>query len=364
MPAKKIGKRTVRFESPPSVISSACVGGKREREGPLSEIFDYLSDDAFFGEDSWEKAESKMQTAALEAALSKASLPPSALGCILAGDLLPQCTASSFGLRGFGAPYWGVYGACSTSAESLALAAMLLDGGFFDVAACVTGSHFCSAERQFRTPLEYGGQRTPTAQRTVTGCGAFILSSAASGKALPPLNPHAPAPPTARGGTSAASGKAGVYITHATTGVIIDAGISDPSNMGAAMAPAAYDTISAHLRDLGVPANHYDLIVTGDLGAHGADILTGLLLRDGFDISDRYNDCGLMIYNREEQDMHCGGSGCGCSASVLAGKLIPELRDGSLKRVLFCATGALLSATSALQGESIPGICYAVALER
>jgi stage V sporulation protein AD len=300
----------------------------------MSGYFDSVSDDAYFGEATWEKAESEMQRQTLDLALSKANLPITSLEYLFAGDLLNQCTSSSFAHRRSGLPYIGLYGACSTMAQTLGVAASFIDSGLGDTAACITSSHFCTAERQFRTPLEYGGQRTPTAQWTVTGSGAIILG---------------------------ADG-AGPYITHFTPGILVDAGISDANNMGAAMAPAAFDTLSAHFRDLNISPGYYDLILTGDLGALGADILLDFFARDGVDMSGRYNDCGLMIYDRQIQDVHAGGSGCGCSASVLAGKIIPGLRDGVWNRVLFAATGAMLSSVSSQQGESIPSICYAVSL--
>ncbi len=231
-------------------------------------------------------------------------------------------------------PFFGLYGACSTMGEGLALAAMTLDGGFGEWAGVCASSHFCSAERQYRTPLEYGGQRTPTAQWTVTGAGAAIL---------------------AREGP-------GPYITHVTPGKIVDKGIKDANNMGAAMAPAAYETIKAHLQDTGRKPDFYDLILTGDLGRLGRELLLELFSMDGVDLSDRHNDCGLLIYDLEGQDVHCGGSGCGCCASVVTGYILNGMREGRWQNVLFCPTGALHSPTSLLQGESIPGICHAIAI--
>ncbi len=316
------------------MAASASVVGKKEGEGPLRDSFDLISEDAYFGEKTWEKAESTMQKTALSKALEKANLPPSAVEFIFAGDLLNQCIGSAFGLRESEIPFFGLYGACSTMGESLALASMTIDGGFADCTAAVTSSHFCSAERQFRLPLEYGGQRTPTAQWTVTGSGAVILTS------------DGPGP----------------YVKHVTAGKIVDAGIKDANNMGAAMAPAAYSTLSAHFQDFGLTPSDYDLIVTGDLAAMGAGILVDFFKNDGIDLSHNYNDCGLMIFSREGQDVHAGGSGCGCSASVLGGHLIPGMRNGLWNKILFAATGALLSPTSTLQGESIPCICTAVTL--
>ena len=333
MKQKRIGTQTVRFADPPSVIGSACVGGKKEGDGPLGNSFDLISPDAYFGEQSWEKAESAMQRMAFSQAMNKAKLSTSALDYIFAGDLLNQCTASAFSMRDTEVPFFGLYGACSTMAEAISLAAMSIDGGYADTACAVTSSHFCSAERQFRLPLEYGGQRTPTAQWTATAAGAAVLSAEGCGP----------------------------YVTAVTTGRIRDAGITDANNMGAAMAPAAYETLSAHFRDLALRPEDYDLIVTGDLGLIGRGVVMDFFLRDGLDIAPYYDDCGLLLYDRERQDVHAGGSGCGCGAAVLCGWLLEGLRSGRWSNLLFCATGALLSPTSVGQGESIPGICHAVA---
>ena len=334
MANKKLGRQTVALQDPPSVIGSAAVVGKKEGEGPLAATFDHISQDDSFGERSWEKAESAMQKLALAAALSKAGLSVPGLDYLLAGDLLNQCIGSGFAVRGQDVPFLGLYGACSTMAESLSLASMLLDGGYGTKIAAMTSSHFCSAERQYRSPLEYGGQRTPTAQWTVTGSGCVILAD------------QGPGP----------------YITHVTTGKVVDKGIKDAANMGAAMAPAAYSTLSAHFQDTGRKPSDYDLIVTGDLGQLGRDIVADWFHRDGMDLKN-FNDCGTLIYDLEGQDVHCGGSGCGCSAVVLAGMLLNGMAGGRWKRILFCGTGALLSPTSSQQGESIPAICHAVALD-
>ena len=334
MANKKLGRQTVALQDPPSVIGSAAVVGKKEGEGPLAATFDHISQDDSFGERSWEKAESAMQKLALAAALRKAGLSVSGLDYLLAGDLLNQCIGSGFAVRGQDVPFFGLYGACSTMAESLSLASMLLDGGYGTKIAAMTSSHFCSAERQYRSPLEYGGQRTPTAQWTVTGSGCVILAD------------QGPGP----------------YITHVTTGKVVDKGIKDAANMGAAMAPAAYSTLSAHFQDTGRKPSDYDLIVTGDLGQLGRDIVADWFHRDGMDLKN-FNDCGTLIYDLEGQDVHCGGSGCGCSAVVLAGMLLNGMAGGRWKRILFCGTGALLSPTSSQQGESIPAICHAVALD-
>ncbi len=336
MATKHVGRQTLALSAPPSFLGHACVVGKKEGEGPLRDSFDIINSDSLFGEKTWEKAESAMVKAALEAALKKSSLSPGDIDYVFAGDLLSQCSGSSFGIRGTDIPFFGIYGACSTMAESLALAAMCLDGGFAQHTMAVTSSHFCSAERQFRLPLEYGGQRPMSAQWTVTGSGAAVL----------------------------AAGGPGPYITHITPGRIVDWGITDAANMGAAMAPAAYDTLSTHFSDLGISPGEYDLIVTGDLGAVGSDILIDFFKKDGTDISKNHRDCGLMIFDKNTQDVHSGGSGCGCSASVLCGYLLNGMREGRWEKMLFAATGALLSPTTTLQGESIPSICCAVSISR
>ena len=320
---------------PPVIIGNACVVGKKEGEGPLRESFDHVEQDDTFGEKSWEKAESSMQKMALSIALSKAGQAVSNLDVLFAGDLLNQCIGSGFAVRGQDVPFFGLYGACSTMAEGLALAAMLLDGGFGEFTGAVTSSHFCSAERQYRTPLAYGGQRTPTAQWTVTGSGAVVLAA------------NGPGP----------------RVTHVTVGKIVDKGIKDANNMGGAMAPAAYATLTAHFQDTGRQPSFYDLIVTGDLGKLGKEIVTDFFRRDKVELSN-LDDCGTLIFDLENQDVHRGGSGCGCSSTVLAGYLLNGLRAGKWNNILFCGTGALLSPTSTQQGESIPSICHAVAIQR
>ena len=331
---KKLGRQTAALPSRPRIIASAAVGGKREGEGPLKDCFDRVSADSYFGEESWERAESHMIRECFNLACNKAGLA-AAPDYIIAGDLLNQCVSSAFAMKDSGAPYFGVYGACSTMAESLTLAAMLVDGGYAETACAVTGSHFCTAERQYRYPLEYGGQRTPTSQWTVTGAGAAIVGALGRGP----------------------------YISHVTTGRIVDAGINDANNMGAAMAPAAYDTLCVHFADTGRAPEYYDAIFTGDLGALGHDIVQDMFAADGVKLGARYMDCGVLIYDLRTQDVHAGGSGCGCCASVLCGHILPAMRKGIWKRVLVAATGALMSPTSAQQGASIPGICHAVAIE-
>ena len=331
---KRIGRRTVALEHPPSVISYANIGGKLEGEGPLREHFDELDQDSFFGEKTWEKAESAMQKRVLQRALDQIKLKPGDLDYIFAGDLLNQCIGSSFGLREFGVPFYGLYGACSTMGESLSLAAMAIDGGFAEKAAAMTSSHFCTAERQYRMPVPYGNQRTPTAQWTATAAGCTILASQGEGP----------------------------YITHVTCGKIVDKGIADANNMGAAMAPAAYDTLSAFFQDTKTKPQDYDLVVTGDLGELGHAIVRDFFSKDGIDMGEHFQDCGLLLYDREKQDLQAGGSGCGCSASVLNGYLLSGMRQGKWKKIVFAPTGALLSPTSSFQGESIPSICHALCI--
>ena len=330
----RLGRQTVALERPSVILSHAAVGGRQEGDGPLSDYFDHLCEDSFFGEKTWEKAESAMQKMALSRALEKAALTPEELDYILAGDLLNQCIGTSFGLRDFGIPFYGLYGACSTMGESLALASLLIAGGFARRAGAMTSSHFCTAERQYRMPVPYGSQRPPTAQWTATAAGCTVLTAEGEGP----------------------------YVTHVTCGKIVDRGITDANNMGAAMAPAAYDTLSAFFRDTKTGPRDYDLIITGDLGELGHAIVRDFFAKDGIDLGSHFQDCGMLLYDREKQDMHAGASGCGCSASVLNGYLLTELRRGTWKDILFAPTGALLSPTSSFQGESVPGICHLVRL--
>ncbi len=328
------GRQSFVFSNPPSVLSYASVAGKKESQGPLGGSFDITSQDTTFGEKTWEKAETQMQKQALELALQKAKLKQEQLDAAFMGDLLNQCVGSSFTMRNNNIPTFGLYGACSTMAEALLLAGMGIAGGFCRRTLALTSSHFASSERQYRFPLGYGGQRTPTAQWTVTGAGAVIL------------------------------GREGVgpYVCGGTAGCIVDMGIKDANNMGAAMAPAAFSTIRAHFDDLNLCPEDYDLIVTGDLGRLGHEIVADLFHREGVTLGNRYQDCGMLIFDCQKQDVHCGGSGCGCSASVLCGHLLGMLRRGEVKKLLFCGTGALLSPLSTQQGESIPSVCHAVSL--
>ena len=332
---KKLGRQTVKFDNPPVITASAAVVGDKEGEGPLKDGFDYVSHDPYFGEKTWEKAESTMLKQCFYTVCDKAELDVCDLDCIYSGDLLNQCISSAYAFRRCGVPYFGLYGACSTMGESMLLAAMGIDGGFAEKVCAITGSHFCSSERQYRFPLEYGGQRTPTSQWTVTGAGAVILRENGDGP----------------------------RITHATVGKIVDAGIIDANNMGAAMAPAAYETLKAHFADTGRTPDYYDMIITGDLGAIGHDIVEDMFRRDGKSLGKFYTDCGVMIFDREKQDVHAGGSGCGCSASVFSAFIMRGFKEYRWQKVLFAPTGALMSPTASQQGESIPGICHALAIE-
>lgn len=330
--AKRVGKYTIQMENMPSIEGFASVCGKKEAEGPLGKFFDQTFDDTTLGESSWEKAESKLQSKAVNLAIEKSKINESDIDFIFAGDLLNQCISSTFGLRNFNIPFLGQYGACSTMAQTLALASIMVDTGIARNCIAVTSSHFCSAERQFRFPLEYGGQRTPTAQWTVTGSGAIVVGS--NGQ-----NPK---------------------ISSVTIGRITDLGITDANNMGAAMAPAAAATLEDFFRDTNSQPDDYDLILTGDLGEMGSKLMEELLARNGFDVKNNHKDCGLLIYDQETQDVHAGGSGCGCSAVVLCSMILNKLKNNELKNIIFMATGALMSPTSTQQGESIPSIAHLI----
>ena len=326
---------TILFEAPPSAVAYAAVGGKKEAEGPLADAFDMLIADTLCGEKTWEKAESDFARYCLEAALKKGRLQADALDAVFAGDLQCQCTASAYTMRGFDTPYLGLYGACSTMAEGFGLAACMVAGGHMQYAAAMSSSHFCAAERQFRTPLDYGGKRTPTAQWTVTGAGAAILAPAGG-------------PP---------------YVRAVTFGRVRDYNVTDINNMGAAMAPAAAQTLLDFFNDTATKPEDYDRIYTGDLGAVGTKLLYELLRENGI-VLRNHEDCGLILFDREAQDVHAGGSGCGCSAGVLCGHILNRMDRGELKNILFMATGALMSTTSSQQGESIPGIAHLVHVGR
>ena len=329
------GRQSFRLPQSPVITAWASTAGKKESEGPLSHTFDITSQDTWFGQRTWEQAEKQLQRMTLGKLAEKANMRMTDFELVFSGDLLNQCIGSSFSLRNTGIPHLGLYGACSTMAESLLMASMAVGGGFADHAVAMTSSHFASSERQYRFPLDYGGQRTPTAQWTVTGSGAALVCR---------------------------DGK-GPRITGCTIGTVTDLGIKDASNMGAAMAPAAYATISAHLKDFEKKPEDYDLIVTGDLGQIGKDMLLELAKRDGLSLGGRLEDCGTLVFDRENQDVHAGGSGCGCSAVTLCGYFLDRLNSGKLNSILFCGTGALLSPTSTQQGLPIPGVCHAVVIE-
>ena len=328
------GRQTILFENRPAILAHAAIGGKKEGEGPLRASFDYLGRDTRLGQKTWEKAESRLQELALDTAKRKLGITYEQIDVLFAGDLLNQCIGSSFAARGTSIPFLGLYGACSTMAESLLLAGAFVNAGYARTAAALTSSHFASAERQYRYPLGYGGQRTPTAQWTVTGAGCCIVGKAAGRP----------------------------YLKSATVGKICDLGIRDANNMGAAMAPAAFSTLQAHFSDLRAVPSDYDLIVTGDLGRVGSELLLDQFRQTGVELGPVYRDCGLMIFDPKHQDVHAGGSGCGCGASVLCGHLLNEMERGTIRSLLFCATGALLSPVSTWQGESIPAVCHAIAI--
>ena len=334
MAVNKRGKQSFVFPKPPVIAEWASIAGKKESEGPLGHCFDVTSTDTYFGQKTWEQGEKRMQQLALDTLAKKAKLQLKDFDLVFSGDLLNQCIGSSFTLRNTGVPHLGLYGACSTMAESLLLAAVTVSGGFADRAVAMTSSHFASSERQYRFPLGYGGQRTPTSQWTVTGSGAALVCS---------------------------EGK-GPRIEGCTIGAVTDLGIKDANNMGAAMAPAALETIKSHLEDTGASAADFDMIVTGDLGQVGMECLLALARQEGLSLGGKLTDCGTMVFDMQKQDVHAGGSGCGCSAITLCGKLLTELKNGKLQRILFCGTGALLSPTSTQQGLPIPGVCHAVSI--
>ena len=330
----KRGRQSFVLDEPPVITTWASIAGKKEVEGPLSHTFDIKCRDTYFGQSTWEQAEKHMQQLILKKLINKAGLSDSDIGLVFSGDLLNQCIGSSFSLRNTNIPHLGLYGACSTMAESLLMASMAVGGRFSDRVVAMTSSHFASSERQYRFPLGYGGQRTPTSQWTVTGSGAALVCSAESGP----------------------------KITACTIGTVTDLGVKDANNMGAAMAPSAFRTIRAHMEDLKTDPNTFDLIVTGDLGQTGKELLMELADKDGVSLGGKITDCGTLIFDNTTQDVHSGGSGCGCSAITLCGYLLEQLNCGKLKKILFCGTGALLSPTSTQQGLTIPGVCHAVCI--
>ena len=336
MAKNRIGENTIAFANQPRILSSAAVVGPKEGRGPLGKAFDLALDDALYGQKSYEQAEHAIFQEACERCLKKADMPKERVQALLGGDLLNQIMAASLAARELSIPFFGLYGACSTMAESLILGSMLVDGGYASPVLCAAGSHYCTAERQYRYPLEYGSQRTMAAQWTVTGTGACLLGDEGSGP---------------------------VRVVMATVGQVVDMGIRDSNNMGAAMAPAAADTLKRHFLDTGRKPQDYDRVITGDLGRVGSDILLELMEEGGFPLKESLHmDCGLCVFDPND-DVHAGASGCGCSASVLSAMILPRLKSGEWKRVLFMATGALLSPTTSQQGETIPGVAHAVALE-
>ncbi len=331
---KKIGKQTISFDSPPTITECNSIVGPKEAQGPLAKYFDLTLDDEFWGEKSWEKAESKIIKENVNALVTKSGISTNNIDCIFAGDLLNQCISSSFGLRDSNIPFIGMFGACSTFVESMCMGAIAIES-FAQNVICATSSHFCSAEKQFRFPLELGNQRPQSSQWTVTGSGATLLSKDG----------------------------AGPFITNITLGKIVDMGIKDANNMGAAMAPAFVDTLLAHFLDTGRNPSYYDAIISGDLGKIGKDIAIDIAMSKGYNIKSNYNDCGLMIFDTKAQDTHAGGSGCACCGSVFSGFLFKQLKEKKIKKLLLIATGALMNSTSSQQGETIPGIAHAVSIE-
>ena len=332
---KKIGKQSYLLDNPVSILETASIVGKKESDGPLAKYFDICLEDEFYGEKTWEKAEAKMIHTSVENVIRKSNLTNSEIDFILSGDLLNQCISSSFGVRDFEIPFLGIFGACSTFVEGLSIGSMLIDGGAGNSGIVSTSSHFCSAEKQFRFPLELGTQRPPSAQWTVTGSAAAILSKNGNGP----------------------------YIKSVTIGKIVDRGIKDVNSMGSAMAPAAISTILTHFKDTDRTPSYYDAIITGDLGYVGKSIVLDICKSEGFNISSVYNDCGVLIFDKDRQDTHSGGSGCACCGTVFSGYFYNKLKNRKLKKLLLVATGALMNSTSSQQGESIPGIAHAVSIE-
>ncbi len=338
---QKVGKASIRPEHPVSILQSASVVGTKEGQGPLGLLFDKVGRDDMFGCKTWEEAESTLQKEAVGLALEKAGLRPEDISFVFAGDLLGQSMATSFGLSSYQVPLFGVYGACSTCGESLTLGAMSIAGGFADKAVCVTSSHFASAEKEFRFPLDYGNQRPLSATWTVTGSAAFVLGTVPEGGGRKPK----------------------AKISAMTVGKVVDYGLKDSMNMGACMAPAAADTLEQHFIDFASQPEEYDKIITGDLGKVGQRVLIDLLRKKGYDISEQHMDCGLEIFDAATQDTHAGGSGCGCSAVTLSAYILKQLEERNWKKVLFMPTGALLSKTSFNEGMSVPGIAHGVVIE-
>ena len=332
---KKVGSGTYKLENPVEILGFESMVGKKEKEGPLGKYFLAYSDDEYFGEKTFEKAESYMQKEVLKNVIEKSGFTPEDIEFIFAGDLLNQCISSNYSIRDYGMQFFGLYGACSTMAEGLILSTIAIDGNFIEKAIAITSSHFCTAERQFRFPLEYGSQRPPSAQWTVTGAGGVLLGKNSNKNSNPKIIDICP-------------------------GSICDMGLTDINNMGAAMAPAAALTLQRYFSDTKTSPDDFDLILSGDLGTIGHSLTTRLLHHEGIILGDNYKDCGMLIFDIQNQDTHSGGSGCGCAASVLTGYVLPEMKKGKFKNVLFMATGALMSPLSTLQDESIPGIAHLV----
>ncbi len=335
------GRASLLYENPPKILAAASIVGQKEGDGPLGHLFDRIEPDPKFGKNTWEEAESELQLQTAKKVMEKTGMSEEQIRYLFAGDLLAQGIATSYGILELQIPLFGLYGACSTCGESLSLASMAVNAGYADCAMALTSSHFASAEKEFRFPLEYAGQRPLSTTWTVTGAGAFLLAS----------------------GQSVAAGSASVCVAGITTGKVVDYGVKDSMHMGAAMAPAAADTIYQHLTDFGCSVEDYDRIITGDLGSIGQTILKELMGKKGIELGDTHEDCGMLIYDADTQDTHAGGSGCGCAAATLAAYILPKLERGEWKRVLLVPTGALLSKVSFNEGQTIPGIAHGVVLE-
>lgn len=334
---KRVGKHTARLENPVYIIAASSTAGKKEGEGPLGKMFDRVLEDDMFGEQSWEKAESKIVKENFENVIKKSGMTADNIDICIAGDLLNQVSATTFGVRDLNIPFMGIYGACSTMGESMGMGAMFIDGGFAENVLAGASSHFCSAEKQYRAPLGMGNQRPQTSTWTVTGDGAVVLSKN--------QRPKAP------------------VITEILTGSVVDMGIKDPNNMGAAMAPAAAELLISYFKETGRDPDYFDIIATGDLGYVGRTLTVELLAAEGYVLDSRYTDCGIEIYDKESQDTHSGGSGCACSALVFTSKFYKMLTDRTIKRMLLMPTGALMSPTTSQQGESIPSIAHGIVIE-
>lgn len=355
-------KRCIQLSRPIFVENSASVVGPKEGTSYFVEGFDRVCEDPFLGKDSWEEAESELQTQALTILMDKANVTEEEIDCIFSGDLLSQTTASSYGLIPFSIPNYGIYGACSNCGATLALGAVLLSGGYADKVVAMTSSHFGSAEKEFRFPLGYGTQRPLSATWTVTGCGAFLLTAGEKDGACEYGSSEQSVVAGARRCNKAGTERK-VCISHIIMGEIVDSGLKDAQNMGGCMAPAAALTIGSAMKELSYSLDDYDQIITGDLGEVGSTALYDLLSLQGYDIAEKHSDCGLLIFDREKEDVHAGGSGCGCSATILSAYVLPKLRAGEWKRVLFVPTGALLSKLRSEEGMSIPCIAHGVVLE-